>query len=54
MFAEMATAAEMAHERQVDALKVMGDVLRQTAIAANQLELAINTKRRAAMRKRNR
>ncbi|KGR47810.2 ribbon-helix-helix protein, CopG family (plasmid) [Xanthomonas vasicola] len=54
MFAEMATAAEMAHDRQVDALKVMGDVLRQTAIAANQLELAISTKRRAAMRKRNR
>ncbi|KHS33781.1 ribbon-helix-helix protein, CopG family [Xanthomonas phaseoli] len=52
MFAEMATAAEMVHDRQVDALKVMGDVLRQTAIATNQLELAIKTKRRAAMRKR--
>ncbi|MEQ7784587.1 hypothetical protein [Xanthomonas hortorum] len=52
MFAEMARAAEMAHNRHVDALKVMGDVLRQTAVTTNQLELAIKAKRRAAMRKR--
>lgn len=52
MFAEMARAAEMAHNKNVDALKVMGDVLRDASAAADQLQLEIKTKRRAAMRKR--
>lgn len=54
MFAEMARAAEMAHDKNIDALKVMGDVLRVTSAQADQLQLDIRTTRRAAMRKRNR
>lgn len=54
MFAEIARAAEMAHNKNVDALKVMGDVLREASSAADQLQLEMKTKRRAAMRKRDR
>lgn len=54
MFAEIARAAEMAHSKNVDALKVMGDVLREASSAADQLQLEMKTKRRAAMRKRDR
>ena len=52
MFAEMATAAEMAAAKNIDALKVMGDVLRDAAGQANQLELEIKREHRAARRKR--
>jgi predicted DNA-binding protein len=54
MFAEMARAAEMAHNKNVDALKVMGDVLRELTDKGDQLQLEMKTKRRAAMRKRDR
>ncbi|MCC5058183.1 hypothetical protein LLE61_21540 [Xanthomonas campestris] len=52
MFAEMAKAAEMASMRNVDALKVMGDVLRSAGQQAEQLELDVRATRRAAMRKK--
>jgi len=52
MFAEMARAAEMAHNKNVDALKVMGEVLRELTDKGDQLQLEMKTKRRAAMRKR--
>lgn len=54
MFAEMAKAAELASAKNVDALKVMGDVLRAASADAEQLQLQIKRDRRAAMRKRNR
>jgi predicted DNA-binding protein len=53
LFAEMARAAELAANKNIDALKVMGDVLRSTVAHAEQLELGIKAKRRAAMRKRS-
>lgn len=52
MFAEMARAAELASQKNVDALKVMGDVLRSAVADGEQLELQIRRERRAAMRKR--
>lgn len=52
MFAQMATAAEQAAQKNYDALKVMADVLRETSQVADQLQLDIRKKRRAAMRKR--
>lgn len=53
MFAELAKAAEMAHGKNVDALKVMGNVLRDLSETSNQIQLEIKTTRRAAMRKRD-
>lgn len=52
MFAELATAAEMASKKNVDALQVMGKVLRETSAQVDQLELDVRRSRRAAMRKR--
>ena len=52
MFAEMARAAEMANKKNVDALVVMGQVLRDASTHVDQLEMDIKKKRRAAMRKK--
>lgn len=52
LFAEMATAAEMASQKNIDALRVMGDVLRDVSQKTDQLQLDIKARRRAAMRKR--
>lgn len=52
LFAEMARAAEMVNDRNVDALKVMGDVLRAAVHQGEQMELDVRATRRAAMRKR--
>lgn len=54
MFAEMARAAEMAAQKNIDALEVMGKVLREASRQVDQLELEVTAKRRAAMRKRDR
>jgi predicted DNA-binding protein len=52
MFAEMARAAEMAAKKNVDALLVMGQVLRDASSQVDQMELDVKRKRRAAMRKK--
>lgn len=52
LFAEMARAAEMAAAKNTDALKVMGQVLRDAGAKADQLELEITRTHRAARRKR--
>ncbi|KRG52964.1 hypothetical protein [Stenotrophomonas beteli] len=52
LFAEMARAAEMASSRNIDALKVIGDVLRSAGQQAEQLELDVRATRRAAMLKK--
>ena len=51
MFAEMARAAEMAAQKNIDALEVMGKVLREASGQVDQLQLDITKKRRAARRK---
>lgn len=51
MFAEMARAAEMAAQKNIDALEVMGKVLREASGQVDQLQLDITNKRRAARRK---
>lgn len=48
----MADALEMAAKQNVDAFKVIADVMRDVAHEAGQMELDIRKKRRAAMRKR--
>lgn len=52
MFAEMAKAAELAAAKNMDALRVMGQVLRDASAHADQMELEIKRARRAARRKR--
>lgn len=52
LFAEMAKAVELAAAKNTDALKVMGQVLRDAGSRANQLELEIQATRRAARRKK--
>ena len=52
MFAEMAKAAELAAAKNMDALRVMGQVLREAGQQANQMELEIKRTHRAARRKR--
>lgn len=52
MFSEMAKAAEMAAAKNVDALKVMADVLREAGASADQMQLEIKRTHRAARRKR--
>ncbi len=52
VFAEMATAMEMATKKNIDAFKVIGDSLGQLSNSAGQLSLDIKKQRRAAMRKR--
>ena len=52
LFAEMARAAEMAAAKNVDALRVMSDVLKDASGHVDQLQLDVTKKRRAAMRKR--
>lgn len=52
LFAEMAKAAEMAAAKNVDALKVMSQVLRDAGSHVDQMELDIKRAHRAARRKR--
>ncbi len=52
LFAEMARAAEMAAAKNMDALRVMGQVLREAGQQADQMELEIKRTHRAARRKR--
>jgi hypothetical protein len=52
VFAEMATAMELASSKNIDAFKVIGDTLGQLSSSAGQLSLDIKKRRRAAMRKR--
>lgn len=52
LFAEIARAAELAAAKNVDALKVMGEVLRDASAQTEQLELEVKRARRSAMRKR--
>lgn len=52
MFAEMATAMEMATRKNLDAFKVIGDVLGDMSEQTGQMSLDIKKKRRAAMRKK--
>jgi hypothetical protein len=52
MFAEMATAMEMATRKNIDAFKVIGDTLGHLSNSAGQMSLDIKKQRRAAMRKR--
>jgi hypothetical protein len=54
VFAEMATAMELATQKNIDAFKVIGDTLGQLSTSAGQLSLDIKKKRRAAMRKKAR
>jgi hypothetical protein len=54
MFAEMATAMELATQKNIDAFKIIGDTLGQLSSSAGQLSLDIKKKRRAAMRKKAR
>lgn len=49
---QMAEALEMAQRKNVDAFKVIADVMRDVAHDAGQLELDIRAQRRKAMRKR--
>lgn len=51
MFAEMATAMELASQKNIDAFKVIGDTLGHLSSSAGQLSLDIKKQRRAAMRK---
>ena len=53
MFQEMATAMEMATQKNIDAFKVIGDSLGQLSEQAGQLSLDMKRTRRAGMRKRN-
>lgn len=53
MFAELARAAEMAHNKNVDALKVMGHVFRDLSETSDRIQIELKNKRRAAMRKRD-
>jgi hypothetical protein len=52
MFAEMATAMEMASRKNLDGFKVIADVLGDMSAEVVQLSLYIKKKRRAAMRKK--
>ena len=49
---ELARAVELAQAKNIDAFKVMGDVMGQVSNEADQLQLDIKKTRRAAMRKR--
>ena len=51
-FNALADAVEMASRKNIDAFKVMADMLNETARDAEQLVLDIRKERRAAMRKR--
>lgn len=51
-FNALADAVEMASRKNIDAFKVMADMLNETARDADQLVLDIRKERRAAMRKR--
>ncbi len=52
MFAEMATAMELATQKNIDAFKVIGESLGHLSNSTGQLSLEIKKQRRAAMRKR--
>jgi predicted DNA-binding protein len=52
MFADMATAMELATKNNIDAFKVIGDSLGKLSEDAGQLSLEMKSKRRAGMRKR--
>ncbi|MCB0074371.1 MAG: ribbon-helix-helix protein, CopG family [Caldilineaceae bacterium] len=52
-FVEMATAMEMAQQRNIDAFKVVSTTLRDLTDRTSQIELDLK-KHRAAMRKRKR
>lgn len=51
-FNALAAAVEMASRKNIDAFKVIADMLNETARDADQLVLDIRKERRAAMRKR--
>jgi predicted DNA-binding protein len=50
--AGMTQALELASKKNIDAFKVMGDVLNNASMEAGQLSLDMKNKRRAAMRKK--
>jgi hypothetical protein len=52
MFAEMASAMELASKKNLDGFKVIADVLGDMSAEVGQLSLDIKKKRRAAMRKK--
>lgn len=49
---ELARAIEMAQDKNLDALKVLGDVMGRVSNDADQLQLDMKKTRRAAMRKK--
>lgn len=54
IMAEMARAAELASQKNVDAFKVMSDAIGSAVANGEQLQLDMKKQRRAAMRKRKR
>lgn len=50
-FADLATAVEMAQQKNIDAFKVVSKTLRELGTMVDQTELDLKVHRRAAMRK---
>lgn len=53
-FAELASAMELAQQRNLDAFKVVSNTLRDLGAMVDQTQLDLKTTRRAAMRKAKR